>query len=81
MSYHGIYESEGEYSCEDLDEEKLDASFRILYTKCEEACLTIDNQKKTIFVIQKEIKELASTITSVEKGFFTKLQTRKHDKV
>lgn len=39
----------------------------LLHTNDEEACLTIDNQIKTIGVLPKETKKLASTITSLKK--------------
>lgn len=67
MAYSGRYESEGESSTEDLSEEDLDTSYWLLHTKCEEACLTINNHKKTIGFLQKEINQLALTITCVQK--------------
>ncbi|CAI8615774.1 unnamed protein product [Vicia faba] len=65
MAYSSRFE--GEFSCEDMIEEELDASSKLLHTKWEEARLIIDNQEKTISVLQMETRKLASIITVVEK--------------
>lgn len=56
-----------EYDDESSTEEEYLGSYRLILSKWKEACLTIDNQKKTKVVLHEEVYELASTITSTEK--------------
>lgn len=56
----------------------------LLLSQCKEAFLTIDNQKNTIRVLQEEMKELASTITSIEKDISSlnsQLENRFHSEI
>lgn len=65
-SYTGKFESKSVYRDEDKNDEELAATYKLLYTKWEEFCLTVENQKKTISMFQKENEKLVSTITSLE---------------
>lgn len=49
-----------------MTDKELDATYRLLHTKWEEACLTLGNQKKTIGVFQKKKDTLVLTITILE---------------
>ena len=66
MAFTRKFESKSVSSDEDLTDEELAATYMLLYTKQEEAGLTMKNQQETISVFQKENKELVSTITNLE---------------
>lgn len=54
MAYIGKPDVKGKSSDEDLSDEAIDASFRILNTKWEEACNEIEIQKKRISVLHQD---------------------------
>lgn len=64
MAYIGKYESHS--SDEDMTDEELAETFRLLYTKWNESCITLKKKKKTISVLHKEKEKHVSTITSLE---------------
>lgn len=66
IAYSGRSKSPSVSSIEELSEEEFATSFKILYSKCKEACSRISILKKTINVLQKKTKELGSTITNIE---------------
>lgn len=66
MAFTIKFEFESVFSDENMTDEVLATTYRILYTKCEEAFLIVENQKKTIGVFQKENEKLVSTITILE---------------
>lgn len=66
MDFTRKFESESVSSDEDTTNEQLIATYRLLYTKWEENCLTVENHKKTICVFQKETEKLVSTIIGLE---------------
>lgn len=58
--------SENKLNDEDVIEEELAATYRLMHREWEEAYLTLENHKKTIGVFQKEKEKLVSTITGLE---------------
>lgn len=66
MSFARKYEPKSEFSDDYMIKEELDATYGLLYTKWEEACMTIENQKRTISALNKEKDKLTFTITSME---------------
>lgn len=66
MSFTRKYEPKSESSDDYMIKEELDATYGLLYTKWEEACMTIENQKRTISALNKEKEKLTFTITSME---------------
>lgn len=75
MPFTGKYESGGDSSDEDMIDEELAASYRLLYTKWEESFMTIEHHKKTTSVLHKENDKLVSTIIGLEEEI-TKLNSK-----
>lgn len=54
MAYICKHDAKGESSDDNLSDEEIDASFRLLITKWEETCIEIERQNKTISVLCKD---------------------------
>lgn len=63
MNFTGKYESEDESSDEDISEQELVATFRLMQKK---ACITVEKKNKTISVLHGEKENLILTITVLE---------------
>jgi len=66
MDFTGKCESCNESSDEDISDEELAETYKLLYIKWEEVCMFRDKQKKSIsgFLFEKE--KLVATITSLQ---------------
>lgn len=65
MAYSRKYKAKSESSNEDMMNEELASTYRLLLNKWEEACMEVANQKKTINGILQEKVKQATTITNL----------------
>lgn len=65
MTFTGKYDIYSESSDEDISEEKLDDTYKLLFTKWKEACLREEKQKKIIIALLPVKEKLDSTIAGL----------------
>lgn len=66
MDFTGKYDSGSESGDEEITEEELAETYRLLPTQWKEAWLIVVKQKKTISVLLVEKEKSGSTITNLE---------------
>lgn len=66
MEFTGKHEPEIKSSNDNITKEELAATYKLIYTKEEEACMNFDQHMTTICVLHKENKKLTYTIIGLE---------------
>lgn len=66
MTFTGKYKSDSEANDEDISDEELVETYKILYSKWKEACIVGDKLKKNISAFHQKKEKLVSTITGLE---------------
>lgn len=66
ISYISKNDAKGESYDDDLSDEEIPISFRILVTKWEGACIELERQKKEIRLIHQDKEQLATIIACMK---------------
>lgn len=75
------YEFDSESSDEDISDEELAETCKLLYIKWEEACMVGQEKKRKLSTLLQEKDKIVSTIMSTKGDHPVKFQTRKYNKI